>query len=73
MKTYAMRTFDGNVVFLAMLENADINQEVNKWEQTSNGITVEEILEIDGIPDTREDKEILREELKAENGEDNPQ
>lgn len=67
MKHYAMKTSDGNVIFIQFVETTNINDEVSKWEQTSGGITVESILELQGLPETREEREELREELKTEN------
>lgn len=67
MKYYALKTNLGNVVFLTLLEGTDINSEVSKWEETSDGVVVESILKLEGLPDIREDREILREELKGEN------
>lgn len=74
MKFYALKTSNNNIIFLQFLEDTDINAEISKWEESSGGETVEAILKLEGLPNSREEREELREALKQENtdGQANP-
>lgn len=66
MMHYAMKTSRGNIVFITFLEDTNINTEVAKWEESSGGETVEAILKLEGLPNSREEREELRDSLKQE-------